>query len=119
MQKSKELTPSEQRWLRHLRRTQEQGVTLVDYARPAGVKVGSRVDTIETDTGALLASACSINRKLFKLASAGVATYGGPTEHVPTVLRMSLSTNGVLTKSSGSCNSASKAKTRCGHSLVA
>jgi hypothetical protein len=41
MQKSRELTPSEQRWLRHLRRAQEQGVTLVDYARSAGVKVGS------------------------------------------------------------------------------
>lgn len=41
MQKSRELTPSEQRWLRHIRRAQEQGVTLVDYARSAGVKVGS------------------------------------------------------------------------------
>jgi hypothetical protein len=41
MSKSTELTPSEQRWLRHLRRAQERGVTWVDYARSAGVKVGS------------------------------------------------------------------------------
>jgi hypothetical protein len=41
MQKSRELTPSELRWLRHIRRALEQGVTLVDYARSAGVKVGS------------------------------------------------------------------------------
>jgi hypothetical protein len=41
VQTSKELTQSERGWLEHLRRAQEQGLTLVDYAQSAGVKVGS------------------------------------------------------------------------------
>jgi hypothetical protein len=48
MQKAGELTPSEQRWLRHLRRAEKQGVTLVDYARSAGVKVGSLYEARHT-----------------------------------------------------------------------
>src|ERR1700722_11449905 len=41
MQKSRECPPCEQGWLGHLRRVQEQGVTLVEYAQTVGVKVGS------------------------------------------------------------------------------
>ncbi len=41
MSKRTELTPSQRGWLEHLRRAQGQGVTLVQYARSVGVKVGS------------------------------------------------------------------------------
>lgn len=43
-----ELTASERGWREHLRRAQGQGVTLVEYARAAGVKVGSLYEARRT-----------------------------------------------------------------------
>lgn len=41
MSKNTVLTPSLRGWQEHLRRAERQGVTLVQYARAAGVSVGS------------------------------------------------------------------------------
>jgi hypothetical protein len=44
------------------------------------------VATVDTDKQIVVASTSRTDRKLFKLARAGIATYGGAAEHVPTVL---------------------------------
>jgi hypothetical protein len=65
MQKSTELTPCEQGWLGHLRRAQEQGVSLVEYAQTAGVKVGSLYEARHSlrRKGVQLSAAAGTGRK--------------------------------------------------------
>jgi hypothetical protein len=41
MGKTTRMTPSLQGWLKHLRNAERQGAALTEYARSAGVKVGS------------------------------------------------------------------------------
>jgi hypothetical protein len=41
MKTRQELTTAQRGWLEHLRRAEAQDVSLVDYARAAGIKVGS------------------------------------------------------------------------------
>lgn len=43
-----ELTRSDRGWLEHLRRAHAEGVTLVEYARAAGLKVGSLYEARRT-----------------------------------------------------------------------
>lgn len=43
-----EPTTAERSWLEHLRRAEAQGVSLVDYARAAGIKVGSLYEARRT-----------------------------------------------------------------------
>lgn len=48
MKTQRELTTAERGWLEHLRRAEAQGVSLVDYARSAGIKVGSLYEARRT-----------------------------------------------------------------------
>lgn len=48
MNPREELTLSDRRWMEHLRRARDRGVTLVEYAREAGVKVGSLYEARRT-----------------------------------------------------------------------
>jgi hypothetical protein len=48
MRKGKELTQIQRSWLEHLRRAEQQGVTLVQYAQSAGIKVGGLYEARRT-----------------------------------------------------------------------